>query len=62
VQNNTLFNYRSTLEIDNVQESDAKNYTCAGKYIILNKVFETRYELVVYGNYNIFAYLTKNIF
>jgi len=64
-QNNTLFNYRSTLKIDNVQKSDAGNYTCVGKYIVSNKIpfFETtNYKLIVHGNYDVFIYLTKSIF
>ena len=66
MQNNTLSIYQSTLEIDNVQESDAKNYTCAGEYIISNdnSTFFTmkeirHYELLVHGIYDI---LIINIF
>ncbi|XP_012229228.2 vascular endothelial growth factor receptor 1-like isoform X1 [Linepithema humile] len=61
VQNNTLFTYRSTLEIVNVQESDAKDYTCVGKYISNNVTFlqTRRYELVVHDPVSPFFYKTN---
>nr|XP_012229230.1 PREDICTED: vascular endothelial growth factor receptor kdr-like isoform X1 [Linepithema humile] len=61
VQNNTLFTYRSTLEIINVQESDAKDYTCVGIYISNNVAFlQTRhYELVVHDPVSPFFYKTN---
>lgn len=68
VQSDTPFTYQSTLEIYNIQESNAENYTCAGECIISNDsstffiMKNIRHELIVHGNYDIFIYLTKNIF
>jgi len=65
MKHNTSFTYRSTITINNVQKSDAQNYTCTGKSrdIISNttSLKYINYKLVVHGNYNISVHLSKII-
>lgn len=55
IKHKTLFTYRSTININNVQKSDAQNYVCTGKSkdIMSNTTSSENviYKLVVHGNY-----------
>lgn len=52
MQHKTPFTYRSTLKLNNVEESDAKDYYCIGKVMnVLN--YETSDTLPDYANYKL---------
>lgn len=52
LQHKTPFTYRSTLKLNNVQESDAQDYYCIGKVMnVLN--YETSDILSDYANYKL---------
>jgi len=57
VRHKTPFTYRSILKLNNVQESDAQNYFCTGKYAnheISDALSDyVNYKLVIHGKYKL---------
>jgi len=61
MKHKTLFTYRSTIQIKDVQKSDALAYICIGESTSLDTIVDDTYELIVHGNYNYFLFSKINL-